>query len=239
MGLPLGPAYEFLKDTIATLTILGAITFLYFRLVRKESRMTKSGEAILILGIIITMMVSDMLYDGASMVLHHQAFPKCMGGNLEDVMCTSIRTVVAPLGPVPTHPLAWEPFPAPAGSAMAMLLSGLSTGTLLVLAKIGFWTHSTLVLLFLNLLPYSKHFHIITSLPNVFFRSIQPAGRLPLVAPTAEAIGEKVMAAAEDPTKAAPVGVNKIEDFSWKAILDFYTCTGCGRCSDNCPAHKT
>ncbi|HRI64284.1 MAG TPA: (Fe-S)-binding protein [Polyangium sp.] len=239
MGLPLGPVYEFLKDTVATLVILGAVVFLYFRLVRQEARMTKSGEAILILGIIITMMLADMLYDGAAMVLHHRPFPNCYGGNLEDAACGSIRAITAPLGPVPTHPLAWEPFPAPAGSAMAMALAGLSTETLSVLARIGFWTHSTLVLLFLNLLPYSKHFHIITSLPNVFFRSINPPGRLPLLAPTAEAIGEKVMAAAEDPAKAPPVGVNKIQDFSWKAILDFYTCTECGRCSDNCPAHKT
>ena len=239
LGLPLGQVYEFVKDVIATLVILGAVTFLYFRLVRHEARMTKSGEAILILGIIITMMVSDMLYDGAAMVLHHRSFPNCFGGNLEDSACNSIRQIIAPLGPKPTHALAWEPFPSPAGSAVAMALSGLSTDALSILARIGFWTHSTLVLLFLNLLPYSKHFHIITGVPNVFFRSTKPAGRLPLLAPTAEAIGEKVMAAAEDPVKAPPVGVNKIDDFSWKSILDFYTCTECGRCSDNCPAHKT
>jgi len=239
LGLPLGHIYEFLKDTIATLVILGAVTFLYFRLVKQEARMTKSGEAILILGIIITMMVADMLYDGAAMVLHHRAFPNCTGGNLQDVACATVQKITAPLGPKPTHALAWAPFPSPAGSAMAMLLAGASTDVLAVLAQMGFWIHSTLVLLFLNLLPYSKHFHIITSLPNVFFRSIAPAGRLPLLAPTAEAIGEKVMAAAEDPVNAAPVGVNKINDFSWKAILDFYTCTECGRCSDNCPAHKT
>ncbi|MBK9260171.1 MAG: (Fe-S)-binding protein [Polyangiaceae bacterium] len=239
LGLPLGHIYEFLKDVIATLVIVGAVVFLYFRVVRQEPRMTKSGEAILILGIIITMMVADMVYDGASIVLHHQALPQCIGGNLEDVTCESIRKITAPLGPVPTHPLAWEPFPAPAGSAFAMMLAGVSHDTLRVLAQVGFWTHATLVLLFLNLLPYSKHFHIITAIPNVFFRQTKPAGRLPLLAPTAEAIGEKVMAAAEDPAKAEPVGATKINDFTWKAIVDFYTCTECGRCSDNCPAHKT
>lgn len=239
LGLPLGHIYEFVKDVIATLVICGALVFLYFRLIRHESRMTKSGEAILILGIIITMMVSDMLYDGAAMALHHRSFPNCFGGNLEDTACNSIRQITAPLGPKPTQALAWAPFPSPAGSAMAMMLAGLSTDALSILARIGFWTHSTLVLLFLNLLPYSKHFHIITGVPNVFFRSLEPAGRLPLLAPTAEAIGEKVMAAAEDPVNAPPVGANKIEDFSWKAIVDFYTCTECGRCSDNCPAHKT
>ena len=48
------------------------------------------------------------------------------------------------------------------------------------------------------------------------------------------------MAASElpEPTK-APIGVAKVEHLSWKAVLDFYTCTECGRCSDNCPAHKT
>ncbi len=99
---------------------------------------------------------------------------------------------------------------------------------------------STLVLVFANLLPHRKHFHIITSIPNVFARNIEPHGppaarwrRAP------ETIGEMVMKAAEEPDKAAPVGVSRIEDFTWKAILDFYTCTECGRCSDNCPAHKT
>ena len=99
---------------------------------------------------------------------------------------------------------------------------------------------STLVLLFLNLLPHSKHFHIITAIPNVFARDLAPAGppRRSMAA-SAEKLGEMVMAAAEEPDKAAPVGVARIEHFTWKAILDFYTCTECGRCSDNCPAHKT
>ncbi len=239
LGLPLGHAYEFIKDTIASLVIVGALVFLYFRVIKKDPRMTKSGEAILILGIIITMMTSDMLYDGASMVLHHKGLAGCNGTNLEAEVCAKVREVVAPLGPTPTHALGWAPFPSPAGSFFATLLAGLPREILLVLAKIGFWTHASLVLIFLNILPYSKHFHVITGIPNVFFRSVTPRGRLPLMAPSAEAIGEMVMKTAEEPEKAEPVGVNKIQDFTWKAILDFYTCTECGRCTDNCPAHKT
>jgi Fe-S oxidoreductase len=51
---------------------------------------------------------------------------------------------------------------------------------------------------------------------------------------------EKLTAASEmpDPT-VADIGINKVHHLSWKAVLDFYTCTECGRCSDNCPAHKT
>ena len=60
------------------------------------------------------------------------------------------------------------------------------------------------------------------------------------MAENAEKLMEIVGAAAEhaDP-RSLPVGVARIEHFTWKAILDFYTCTECGRCSDNCPAHKT
>ncbi len=60
------------------------------------------------------------------------------------------------------------------------------------------------------------------------------------MAENAEKLMEKVGAAGEAPDPMSlPVGVARIEHFSWKAILDFYTCTECGRCSDNCPAHTT
>jgi len=239
LGLPLGHVYEFVKDVIASLVIVGALVFLYFRVIKGEARMTKSGEAIAILGIIITMMVADMLYDGASMVLAHKGLAGCNGTNLEPNYCASVRDLVAPLGDTKAHGIAWSPFPSPAGSLFATMLAGVPREALVVLAKIGFWTHASLVLVFANLLPYSKHFHVITGIPNVFLRNIGPRGRLPLMAPSSEAIGEMVMATAEEPEKAAPVGANKIGDFTWKAILDFYTCTECGRCSDNCPAHKT
>ena len=58
---------------------------------------------------------------------------------------------------------------------------------------------STLVLLFLNLLPHSKHFHVITAIPNVFARSLRPAGRLEPMAENAEKLMETFGAAAEAP----------------------------------------
>ncbi|WP_234023989.1 (Fe-S)-binding protein [Sorangium cellulosum] len=240
LGVPLGGIYEFVKDVMATLVVAGALVFIYYRAIKRERRMTLSGEGLLILGIIVTMMVSDMLYDGASLALHHRWSTTTCGPG-DAALCERIATVTAPLEGVPADPAAlrWHPFPAPAGSLFAVLLRGASPGTLVALAHAGFWTHVTLVLVFLNLLPHSKHFHIITSIPNVFTRNLDPRGRLPLVAGNAEAIGEMVMKAAEEPEKAAPVGVARIEDFTWKAILDFYTCTECGRCTDNCPAHKT
>ncbi len=242
---PLGKVYEFAKDIIAVLVVLGVSVFFYYRVIRPQKRMTLSFEALLILGIIATMMVADVLYDGAAMLLVHKHAELCGGGapaTASPALCTSMATIVAPLpSPADVH-TGLALFPAPAGSAMATLLTKLQLGpaALVTLSHVGFWTHSTLVLIFLNLLPHSKHFHVITAIPNVFFKDLEPRGRLQPMAENLEKLMGKMEAVAEmpDPTM-ADLGVAKVEHLSWKAVLDFYTCTECGRCSDNCPAHKT
>lgn len=241
LGIPLGHIYEFIKEIAATAVVFGASVFVYLRVVKREKRMTLSTEGLVILGIIVTMMVSDMLYDGAAIALHHRyadAFAiaaKPTGTAWLPEVAIFAHRLAEPVTGAPT----WAPFPAPAGSLFAVLLQHAPTSVLTKLAHLGFWTHATLVLVFLNILPYSKHFHILTVVPNVFFRDLENPGRLPLMARTAEGVGELVMKAVEEPQTATPVGAAKIGDFSWKAVLDFYTCTECGRCSDNCPAHRT
>ena len=238
---PLGPVYELAKDCVATLVVCGTLVFAYYRLVVKPKRMALSLEGLLILGIIFTMMIADMTYDGASLVLASQKAALCSSGMHVGAspLCAASRTIVAPLG-AERWDGQWSAWPAPAGSLFAFLLRGLSPSALVWTAHAGFWTHATLVLLFLNLLPHSKHFHVITAIPNVFFRSLKPAGRLAPMAENAEKLMEKVGAAGEkaDPLS-DPIGVARIEHFTWKSILDFYTCTECGRCSDNCPAFRT
>jgi Fe-S oxidoreductase len=237
--VPLGHIYEFIKDVTASLVVFGALVFVYYRVVKHEARMTLSGEGVLILGIILAMMLGDMLYDGASLVLWRRyAGMTCSAGDTS--VCERIAALTAHFGgPAGEEAMGYHLYPSPAGSLVAAILDGAGPENLSVLALIGFWTHSTLVLVFANLLPHSKHFHIITAIPNVFARDLSPRGRLPLMAGSSEQIGELVMKAVEEPAKAEPVGVARIEDYTWKAILDFYTCTECGRCSDNCPAHKT
>jgi Fe-S oxidoreductase len=93
---------------------------------------------------------------------------------------------------------------------------------------------------FLNILPYSKHFHIITAIPNVFLGDLDPKGRLRPMAESTEALLEQVEIAADaEDMNAARIGYARIDHFSWKDIVDFYSCTECGRCTDNCPAAKT
>jgi Fe-S oxidoreductase len=238
---PLGEVYEFLKDLLGTLVVVGTLVFFYYRLVVRPRRMALSFEGLLIIGIIFTMMIADMTYDGASLVLALRKSALCdpSAHPAASVPCTAIATITAPLAS-DAWDGSWSPWPSPAGSLFATLFAHKSPRTLVFLAQAGFWTHSTLVLLFLNLLPHSKHFHVITAIPNVFARSLKPAGRLEPISENADKLMEKVGAAAEaaDPL-AVPIGVARIEHFTWKALLDFYTCTECGRCSDNCPAHRT
>jgi len=199
-GTLLGDGYSLVKELAAALAFLGALVFMYYRVVTRDKRMTLGIEGIIILGIISTMMLADFLYTGAWLALESQA-----------------------TGIVP-H---WHPA-EPIGSALAVALQSSSESTLTVLAHAGFWWHSSFVLIFMNLLPYSKHFHILTSLPNVFTMRLAPVGRLPKV----QDLEGKV-------EREEAVGVAKITDLSWKQVLDLYTCTECGRCSDNCPAYTT
>ena len=86
------------------------------------------------------------------------------------------------------------------------------------------WAHVVTILAFAVYLPRTKHLHIVTTLPNVYFRSSRPRGALQLI---------------EDIENKETFGAANIRDFSWKQLLDGYTCTECGRCSDNCPALAT
>ncbi len=85
------------------------------------------------------------------------------------------------------------------------------------------WAHILTILLFINLLPRSKHFHIVTSIPNVFFSRAGGSGN-----------GLKRLDFESEDDSA--FGVNRIEDFTWKQMLDMHTCTECGRCDVFCPA---
>jgi Fe-S oxidoreductase len=245
---PLGQIYEFVKDVFALLVLAGVSVFFYYRVINPQKRMTLHFEGLLILLIIAAMMVADMTYDGASLALAGHRALFCGGalpggeGGASYVatpdQCAAIATILAPYSPEAHAGFAL--YPSPAGSFFSSLFSSFHAGTLIFLAHAGFWTHSSLVLIFLNILPHSKHFHIITAIPNVFTRDLHPAGRLAPMAENAEKLMEIVGAAGESPDPTSlPVGVARIEHFSWKAILDFYTCTECGRCSDNCPAHRT
>jgi len=216
----LGAAYAFLKDVFVVLVIVGTLVFFYYRVVARLARMTLSTEGLVILGIILAMMLADLLYEGASIVLEHR--PRGIVAVSEGAAGATSTTEDPRLGFAPFIPSE------PAASVAAATVCCLESTTLVTLKHLGFWTHSALVLIFLNLLPYSKHFHVITAIPNVYTQSLHPPGRLP---PIVDIDGRL--------EREETLGIRRIQQFSWKAILDFYTCTECGRCSDHCPATRT
>ncbi len=236
---PLGKLYAFAKDIFAGLVLLGVSAFIYYRVIKPQKRMTLSGEGLLILVIIAVMMITDLVYDGAAQVLNVRYAELCASTPSLDA-CATARELIAPL-PGAEGVVAYHFFPEPGGSFFAVLLGKASLESLVSWGQVGFWAHSSLVLVLLNILPYSKHFHIITAIPNVFLGDQTPKGRLRPMAPSTEKLLEQVEAATEDEDEMtkARIGYSRIEHFTWKDILDFYTCTECGRCSDNCPAALT
>lgn len=111
--------------------------------------------------------------------------------------------------------------------------------------EIWWWMHILLIFAFANILPYSKHFHVFTSVPNVFLSRLEPLGYLPNM----ESVTKEVRMMMDPATafaaapegEAAPVrfGVKDVEDVSWKNYLDSLACTECGRCTSVCPANIT
>jgi Fe-S oxidoreductase len=111
---------------------------------------------------------------------------------------------------------AWRPM----ARLLGLLFAGLDEGAQTAVEEIAYWIHVGVVLVFLSELPTGKHFHIITSLPAVLLRNLEPRGRLSAA-----------------PASAGQIGVGQVEQFRWRQMLDFYTCTECGRCQDVCPAY--
>jgi Fe-S oxidoreductase len=121
-----------------------------------------------------------------------------------------------------------RPFAVLAGP-LSLLVEPLGTQT----ATIGFgifaWAHIVVVLAFLTYLPYSKHLHIFTSEPNVYFRNLEPRGALRFMDLEAEApAGEELV-----------FGAKSLKDLTWRHLLDPLSCTECGRCMEFCPASMT
>jgi Fe-S oxidoreductase len=89
------------------------------------------------------------------------------------------------------------------------------------------WAHVLLVLGFLNYLPYSKHLHVVVSLPNVFLSNTSGPGQV------------GVMRAMDLEGDVEVFGAKDVEQLSWKSLLDGFACTECGRCTSVCPANIT
>ena len=100
---------------------------------------------------------------------------------------------------------------------------GLTPAVSNVLQAVSWWVHLGIVLGFMVYIPFSKHMHMVAAPLNAFFRSLEPRGVL----------------ASMDLENAERFGASRVQDFTWKQLLDGYACAVCGRCTSVCPANLT
>jgi len=117
--------------------------------------------------------------------------------------------------------------PATGVWAVAHLLSHVHLASLQHIHLSTFYFHELIFFSFLCFLPFGRFFHLITALPTLFSMKLAKG----TVKPVRWGLAEEQIEALDS------FGVKKFEDFTWKHILDFYSCADCGRCSDHCPAN--
>ncbi len=130
----------------------------------------------------------------------------------------------------------------PVSSYLVPLFAGFSDSSLVIIERTAWWGHIIGIFLFLNYLPYSKHFHIILAFPNTWYSRLQPAGEFPNNASVTTEVQLMMDPTATPPENYEPptsFGVKDVQDLTWKNLMDAYTCTECGRCTSNCPANLT
>ena len=206
LGGILGHPYNILKDYAATAVFLACIIAGVRRAVFKPARYAvppehgkdHTGEALFVLFLICTLLVSESLFEATEIAAEVQAgYP------------------VEPLAPLT---LAWL-FKATVGAAHPDTLNGLHVAS--------YFVHDITFFFFLCFLPLGKHFHVITSIFNVFFMKLDRG----TIKPVRHGVSEEELDDLES------FGVKNFKDFTWKHVLDFYSCADCGRCSDQCPAN--
>ena len=206
LGGFLGDIYNFVKDYAATAVLIACIIAAFRRGIVRPERYDvpekygkdHTAEAVFVLGIISTLMISESLFEATELAAEMQH--------------TGHAEFVAPLS------LVWF---------FRAMVSEASHSTLQALHLVMYYIHDFTFFFFLCFLPMGKHFHVITSIFNVFFMRTKKGNIKPVVHGVTE----------EELDDLESFGVKTLEDFTWKHMLDFYSCADCGRCSDQCPAN--
>lgn len=222
--------YVFVISLIELLSILAFVATIIFlarrnllkvpRLVRSEMNGWPKLDANIILIAELYLVTCIFMMNGADEVLYNQGASHFAGQGSYNFLISQH------LGP--------------------LLFDGLSVEALHLVERIGWWGHILGVLAFIVYLPFSKHLHIILAFPNVYFASLKPAGYLPNMDVVTKEIKlmmnpDTAFAAPADGAEAEipSFGAKDIQELSWKHLLEAYTCTECGRCTEQCPASQT
>ncbi len=135
----------------------------------------------------------------------------------------------------------------PVSQYLSGLFSSLPMQTVIYMERAFWWLHITGILIFLNYLYFSKHLHILLAFPNTYFADLNPKGKFENLESVTNEV-KLMMDPNADPFAAAPAdanavpakfGASDVQDLNWVQLLNAYTCTECGRCTDACPANIT
>ncbi len=206
LGGAAGHIYGVLKDFAGTFVLIAVLIAMIRRGLFTPERYKvparygkgHTWEAVLVLMLIAGLMTSDMFFEGS------QAAAQIQKGLDTEILV-----------------------PGTGSWAVANILAGTAIPSLQNIHLVAYFLHDLILFSFLCFLPFGKHFHVITSLPNVFLMKLNKGS----VKPVKWGIDDDALDDLES------FGVKKFEDFTWKHMLDFYSCADCGRCSDNCPAN--
>lgn len=133
----------------------------------------------------------------------------------------------------------------PVSNWLAGMIAGTSESAAWIIFQSNWWIHIVLIFIFANILPYSKHFHVFMSVPNVFVGRITPLGHaenMPNITKEVKLMMDPNAAFEDVPEEEGEperFGVKDAEDINWVNYINSLACTECGRCTSVCPANIT
>ena len=137
-------------------------------------------------------------------------------------------------------------FSNPVSQYFQFMFTGMDTATLVTIERFTWWFHIIGILGFMNYVLVSKHLHIFFAFPSTYFANLNPLGQFSNLQSVTNEV-KLMMDPNADPYAAPPAdaappeqfGAKDATDLNWVQLLNAYSCTECGRCTDSCPANQT
>jgi len=129
----------------------------------------------------------------------------------------------------------------PVSSFMVPIFDSFETSTVYIFERVFWWLHITGIFFFLNYLYYSKHLHILLAFPNTYYANLENKGKFGIL----ESVKNEVLLMfypekeSQSNGNIDKFGASDVLDLNWVQLMNAYSCTECGRCSDECPANLT
>jgi heterodisulfide reductase subunit C len=128
-------------------------------------------------------------------------------------------------------------------SFLLPIFQNTETSTLIIIERIAWWFHIIGILAFSVYVTYSKHLHIFLAFPNTYFAKLDPKGKMtnmPVVTNEVKSmLGLADVNATATVTEPGRFGAKDVNDLAWNNLMAAYSCTECGRCTEQCPANIT